>query len=156
MGENQSEGKEVTVKEFEQLRRNSKITLACSIVMLLVVLGIALVPMLWKPTWRRVETFSGGSGTEVTDVFSIGSDHGRIHWLAQPDPLSENTKFYFWVYNKDSIVPIVELSTQTASDFDDAFFNMPAGWEYVTGSGDFDITVWAENALWEITVEEYR
>ena len=116
---------------------------------------VYVVPIILQPTWHEVAKFTGDS-TIPDNAFYISSDHWRILWFASPNPLTEDTSFWFWMFKSGDIYPpYFDLGTLTESDFEKQFMNQCAGVEYITGAGRFVIDVWADSASWEIIVEAY-
>lgn len=139
-----------------QLKKATPIIVTTWILSMVTTLALVYVePILFPRSWHEVAKFSG-TGTKPENPFYASSDHWRILWFASPDPLTEDTSFWFWMFKSGNIFPPhFDSGTFTASDFEKQFFNQLAGVEYITGTGSFIIDVMAESASWEIIVEVY-
>lgn len=159
MGENQPERK-ITVEEFERVKRDSKIMMICSIIMVLIVFAVVFLPVISKPSWHQVVSFSSSSENweegyldVSTDSFNVQYDHWRIKWQASTPDLkpSEDAYFEFYVHKEGEFgVFDVELV-----NFTDAGFKR--GIEYVTGSGNFYFEIGYGNVdYWLIVIDTFN
>ena len=165
-GENEQEQKikELT-QQVELVKRNSKILMLTSIMMLLIVIGIVTIPIFLKPTpivpeptWHEIAEFSGGSH-ETTDIFNVQGDHFRLYWIATGQVAGETPLIHIYVYPEGETHPLGwrALSIlRESDDFSKLYVPIIDGIEYCTSTGRFYIEVRALNiSLWGITVEAY-
>jgi len=147
--------------------------IAVTLILLITILAfIYVVPIILRPTWHDVATFSGtfqGFDTENTDGFHISSDHWRLHWEVRcEEPPPEDVEFVFIVIGRDSdlLLGAFKLRKVWLEDFRGARVQAHKGegakwsdhdWgiEYITGSGDFFVRIIGVSVDWEITVEAY-
>jgi len=107
-------------------------------------------------TWHKVVTFADEYDVytrEENKAFYVPSKHWKIEWtvLLNAYPPSKDTWFTFYLDSEDYVTFTQVEVTPTDFEWDTGH----SGTEYITGSGDFSITVSGEGVLWAITVEAY-
>ena len=128
-----------------------------------------VIPNIFPPTWKEVATLSGTlqeRDAEVTDSFSIPSNHWRLHWRVEcDDPPSDDVEFFFlvgyseyapWILGQtfeSRKVTLEDFRAPKALGFE--WLTSERGTEYITGSGEFAMRVVGARIEWEIQVEAY-
>jgi len=130
---------------------------------------VYLMPYVFPPTWKEVATLSGTlqeRETEVTDSFSIQSNHWRLRWRVEcDDPPSDDVEFLFLVrYSEYEPWTIGQTFTSRRVTLEDfrapkalgfEWLTSDRGTEYITGSGEFRVWLVGCSLEWEIIIEAY-
>ena len=126
---------------------------------------VYVMPLILRPTWHEVATFSGTfqelDNYSPSEVY-ISSNNWRLYWEVNgEDPPPEDIEFRLFLFSDNfNSYPSTQITWLTQSDFKRSigqglWLSLRDGTEYITGSGVFSLCLVGAKLSWEIVVEAY-